>query len=116
MQDHRLLKEDGTSFITLPMDIEEFSSHLGCEKYFIIRQEMNKFMMYLNRSEYSDSWQDSVHNLYISLFHLENMEKELYSSDLSEEMMHQLKIVEKFHLLKLAIQNTISEIQSDFAG
>ena len=114
MEDYCALKETGGFFADLPMAVKECSSHLGCEQYFIIRQELNKFMIYLNRSEFSDSWQDSVHNLYISLFHLENMEKALYSSDLSEGMIHQTKIVEKLQLLKMAILDTIDEIETDF--
>ncbi len=107
------LEKPVSNFMDLNSDIREFSSHVGCEQYFIIRQEMNKFLLYLNRSEFSTSWQDQIHNLYISLFHLENMEKALYSSDLSEGIMHQSKIIDKLLVLKLVILETIDEIKSD---
>jgi len=113
MENNSALKEPGGYFLDMNLEIQEFSSYVGCEQYFILRQEMNKFNLYLNKSEFGVSWQDQIHNLYISLYHLENMEKALYSSDLSEGIMHQTKIVEKLQLLKMAIVDTINEIETD---
>ena len=114
MENKCALKEPEGYFIDLNLDIQGFSSYVGCEQYFILRQEMNKFYLYLNRSEFGGTWQDQIHNLYISLYHLENIEKELFSSDLSEGFMHQTKIVDKLQLLKIAIMDTIKEIETDF--
>ena len=113
MENNFAVTEPVIHFMDLNLDIQEFSIHVGCEQYFIIRQELNKFMLYLNRSEYSISFQDQIHNLYISLFHLENMEKALHSSDLTEGIMHQSKIIDKLQLLKMAILDTIDEIETD---
>ena len=107
--------ETNNFFGSLPLEIKEISGYMGGEHYFIVRQELNKFMMYANRSEYCPAWQDSVHNLYISLFHLENLENALLTSDLSEELIHQSKIVAKLQVLKMAILDTIDEIQTEFA-
>ncbi len=113
MENDCFLNEPDISLMDLHSEIRELSCYVGCEQYFIMRQEMNKFLLYLNRSEFNNSWQDQVHNLYISLYHLENIEKTLYSSDISEGIIHQSKIMDKLLVIKLVILDTIDDIKSD---
>jgi hypothetical protein len=115
MENNCTRKESAGQITDLNLNIQEFSGHVGCEKYAVLRQELNNFLLYLNRSEYSSSWQDQVHNLYISLFHLEMLEMELYSSDLPEGIIYQSKIIKKIQILQIVILDTIEEIKTESA-
>jgi len=80
---------------------DEFNSHESGKKYDKIREYMNKFIQNLNRCKNCNTIPDQVHTLYLALRNLENVEKELITSNFAEELLYQEKIIEDIHSLKL---------------
>ena len=92
---------------------DESGSLVDHENYCKIKDEMNKFMLNLNQSKICGSIRNQIHFLYMSLMHLENIEMEFITSNLTEEILYQQKIIEDIHSLKYMILNYIRDLSEE---
>jgi hypothetical protein len=76
---------------------------------------MQKFLINLSYSGQSGNVRDQIHYLYVSLIHIENVEKEIVGSCLTEEMISQNKIIEDINCLKTMVLDYIRDL-SDCIG
>jgi hypothetical protein len=90
--------------------LNEISTNEDYEKFCNVRDEMNKFIINLNHSGLSETVPDQIHYLYVALIHIENVEKEIISSCLTEEMLSQNKIIEDINCLKIMVLDYIREL------
>ena len=89
---------------------EEFSNHRDFEKFGKIHDEMNKFQQNLNLSKHGTTSTDQIQLLHLALINLDNVEKEILTSNLAEELLYQEKIIEDIHSLKLMVLNIIRDL------
>lgn len=92
--------------------LNEISRNEDLENLCKAREELIRFMNNLNLSGLSDSLTDQIHYLYVALIHVENAEKEIMGSFISEEILTQNKIIEDLHCLKLMVLEFIKELSS----
>jgi hypothetical protein len=92
--------------------LNEISTNEDFEKFCKVRDEMNKFMINLNHSGLSETVPDQIHYLYVALIHIENAEKEIISSCLTEEVLSQNKIIEDINCLKIMVLDYIRELSA----
>jgi hypothetical protein len=83
--------------------LNEYSTNEEYKIFANVRDEMNKFILNLNHSGLSESLTDQIHFLYVALIHIENVENEILSSGLTEEMLFQNKIMEDINSLKIMV-------------
>jgi hypothetical protein len=88
----------------------EISTNEDYEKFCNVRDEMHKFLINLNHSGFSETVPDQIHYLYVALIHIDNVEKEIISSCLTEEMLSQNKIIEDINCLKIMVLDYIHEL------
>ena len=82
-------------------------------KHNILIGEMKKFMFHFNQSKTCNSIQSKIHLLYISLLHLDNVEVELITSGLPEEMLHQTNVIEDIRSLKRMVLKYIRDLSEE---
>jgi hypothetical protein len=97
-------------FISSRSSLNEITTANDFEKFCTVRDEMNEFLKNLNRSGLSDAIPDQIHYLYVALIHIENVEKEILSCSLSEEMLSRNKIIEDINCLKRMVVEYIREL------
>jgi len=90
--------------------LNEITSADDFEKFRTVRDEMNEFLKSLNQSGLSEVIPDQIHYLYVALIHIENVEKEIISCNLSEEMLSQSKIIDDINCLKMMVVDYIHEL------
>lgn len=95
--------------------LAEISTHNDYEQFCMVRDEMNKFLINLDYSGQSEALTDQIHYLYVALIHIENVEKGIMSSSLTEEMLFQNKIIEDINCLKIMVLDYIRDL-SDCIG
>jgi len=83
------------------------------DDYCKIKEEMNKFIFCLNQCKRCRSIYSQIHFLYMSLIHLDNVEIEFLTSNLSDELLYQEKIIEDIHSLKLMVLNYIRDLSGE---
>jgi len=110
MKNENALNDSFGQAIGIEAILEECTCYEDYESFHKIRDEMNKFLLYLNQCKLSRSIHDQVHNLYVSMIHLDAAENELKSSCLSEEILHQERIFDKFNSLKIMVLCLIKDL------
>lgn len=98
----------GTGFSSNESGNDENFEQL-CKVY----DEMNKFLQNLNRSRYCSFIPDQIHVLYLALLNLENAEKELIASYLTDESLYQEKVIKDIRSLKLMVLNYIQDLSAE---
>jgi hypothetical protein len=90
--------------------LNEITNGNDSEKCCKIRKEMNKFLESLNQSGLSEAVPDQIHYLYVALLHIENVEREIFCCNLSEELLFQDKIIDDINCLKLMVMDYIHDL------
>jgi hypothetical protein len=108
------LYHDAPGSLILPGSVfDESGTYKNDDEYCKIKEEMNKFNSYLNQCKKCRSIYNQIHSLYMSLIHLDNVEFEFITSNLSDEVLYQEKIIEDIHSLKLMVLNYIRDLSED---
>jgi len=97
-------------FISPRSSLNEITTTVDFQKFSKIREEMNEFLKSLNQSGLSEAIPDQIHYLYVALIHIENVEKEIISCSLSEEMLSQSKIIDDVNCLKMMVVDYIHDL------
>lgn len=92
---------------------DESGTYTNDDEYYKIKEEMNKFIFNLNQCKICRSIHSQIHFLYMSLIHLDNLETEFITSNLSDEVLCQEKIIEDIHSLKLMVLNHIRDLSGE---
>lgn len=96
--------------ISYDSSLNEFSTNEDYEIFVNVRDEMNKFILNLSHSEFSESVPDQIHFLYVALTHIENVENEILGSCLSEDILSRNKIIEDINCLKMMVLDFIRDL------
>lgn len=92
--------------------LTELTADNDYEKYCRVRDEMDKFLINLNHSGLSEDIPNQIHYLYVALIHIENVEKEILSCSLTEEMLSRSKIIDDINCLKIMVVEYIQELSA----
>ncbi len=93
--------------------LDESGTYKNDGEYCKIKEEMNKFIFNLNQCKICRSIHSQIHFLYMSLIHLDNVEIEFITSNLSDEVLCQEKIIEDIRSLKLMVLNYIRDLSEE---
>ena len=92
------------------LDIMMERTYDDFSQFLKIREEMNRFLLHLNYSHHSDCTGQKIHYLFIALGHLDNVEKEIRISDITEETIRLERIFDKILSLKKLILEYIKQL------
>jgi len=92
---------------------DESCTYKNADECCKIKEEVNKFNFYLNQSKRGRSVYNQIHSLYMSLIHLDNVEFEFITSNISDEVLCQEKIIEDIHSIKLMVLNYIGDLSGE---
>ena len=95
--------------------LNEITNGNDFEKFCKVRNEMNEFLDNLNQSGLSEAVPVQIHYLYVALSHIENVEREILTCNLSEEMLSQNKILEDINCLKIMVVDYIRDLSDCLA-
>lgn len=90
--------------------LNEITTGDDFEKFRKVRDEMNEFLKSLNQSGLSEAIPAQIHYLYVALMHIENVEIEIMSCSLSEDMLSQSKIIDDINCLKIMVVDYIQDL------
>lgn len=110
MKNDQVMDFPFSRFISPRSSLNEITTANDFEKFCKVRDEMNEFMKSLNRSGLSEAIPDQIHYLYVALIHIENVEREIISCSLSEEMLAQSKIIDDINCLKMMVVDYIQDL------
>lgn len=110
MKNYQTLDFPFSRIISPQSSLIEFTDENDFEKLCEVRDEMNEFLKNLNRSGLSETIPDQIHYLYVALIHIENVEREIMSGSLSEEMLSQSKITNDINCLKMMVVDYIQDL------
>jgi hypothetical protein len=113
MKNENLLNYSADHYFDSGFPSHESGYSENSEQFFKVYDEMNKFIQNLNHSRHCSTIPDQVHFLHLSLLNLENAEKELITSNLTEESLYQEKIIEDIRSLKVMVLNYIRDLSSE---
>jgi hypothetical protein len=91
----------------------ESGNYKNDDEYCKIKEEINQFVLNLNQCKICRSIHSQIHFLHMSLIHLDNLEIEFITSNLSDEVLYQEKIIEDIHSLKLMVLNHIRDLSEE---
>jgi hypothetical protein len=110
MKNDQVMDFPFSRFLSPLSSLNEITTGNDFEKFCKVREEMNEFLKSLNRSGLSEALPDQIHYLYVALIHIENVEKEIMSCSLSEEILSQSKIVDDINCLKMMVVDYIQDL------
>jgi len=110
MKNDQSMNSPFSRFISPRSSLNEITTTVDFQKFSKIREEMNEFLKSLNQSGLSEAIPDQIHYLYVALIHIENVEKEIISCSLSEEMLSQSKIIDDVNCLKMMVVDYIHDL------
>ena len=97
----------------LDLSMETIQEYQDYPRFIRIREEMNKFLLNLNQSNVSDCAGQQIHYLFIALLHLDNIDKEIKTSEVNEEIIRLEMIHEKIRSLKSMILTYIKKLSAE---
>ncbi len=97
----------------LNLSMETIQEYQDYPRFIRIREEMNKFLLNLNQSNVSDCAGQQIHYLFIALLHLDNIDKEIKTSEVNEEIIRLEMIHEKIRSLKSMILTYIKKLSAE---
>lgn len=110
MQEENLYKTSLDEASALDISMEH--GHDDFSRFIKIRAEINRFLKNLQDSHQASSRGQQIHSLFISLVHLDNVEKEIRASDIDEEIIRLGRILDKIRSLKSLILKYIKQLTS----
>jgi hypothetical protein len=116
MENEKTIDFPFSRFISPRSPLNDIATGNDFEKFCKVREEMSEFLNNLNHSGLSETVSDQMHYLYVALIHIENVEREILSCNLSEEMLSRSKITDDINCLKMMVVEYIQELSNCIAG
>jgi len=110
MENEKIIDFPFSRFISPRSPLNEIACGEDYERFYKIRDEMKEFLNNLNQSGLSEETSGQIHYLYVALSHIENVEREIMSCCLSEELLSQSKITDDINCLKMMVLEYIREL------